>query len=146
MLSFIGKSGNMSFLVAIFLCLPALTLCQVDEVHTLADDVFRRLDLDGDVHVEKQELVDYFKTYDRNGDGRVSQQEYVTVIDSIYASNPEWQRITHGLFNKLDYNNDIHLDVLDYDRIFSSADANANGLVAENEFNTFFHNLVNGRP
>ncbi|CAL1541657.1 unnamed protein product [Lymnaea stagnalis] len=131
----------MSYLFALLPCLLALALCQ-NEIRTLADALFVKLDLDNDAHIEKPEVGDYFKTFDRNGDSRVSQQEYVTVIDAQYGDNPEWQRILHNVFGRLDFNNDNHLDVLDYDRLFSSADVNANSLVNELEFYNFFHSLT----
>ncbi|CAL1541654.1 unnamed protein product [Lymnaea stagnalis] len=137
------KTTKMIHWLTLSLCLPALTICQPLDLNAAAAISFKNFDADGDRNLEKPEISQYFSTvYDSNKDGRVSKQEYTSTVEARYASSPELVNVLKNLFSYVDFNNDNHLDAPDYDNLFTTADADKNGLITQQEFAKYYQDGV----
>ncbi|KAH9487641.1 hypothetical protein Btru_070226 [Bulinus truncatus] len=126
---------------AIVLLLLPVILCQID-LNAIANDTFRKMDVNQDGFVIRSELSGYFNRMDQNGDGKLSRHEYTQYITDIYGHDPDLNHILHNIYDHMDYNNDHHVDQQDYNRLFDQADENFDDLVDEDEFNRFFMSLA----
>ncbi|XP_059164913.1 uncharacterized protein LOC131947672 [Physella acuta] len=126
----------MSYWYVILVCLPVLACGQ--DLSGAAADIFNKIDSNNDGNIQRPELTAYFTAFDTNHDGKVSRHEYSVYVTDIYGHSPELNHLLHSLFDELDVNSDHHLDGIDYDRHFVTADTDGNNLVSPAEFERFF--------
>ncbi|XP_059162791.1 uncharacterized protein LOC131946158 [Physella acuta] len=123
----------MSIVYIILLCLPALSLAQLNlkPYNETAASLFRQTDTNMDHNVDKAELHASFMGYDTDGDGRITRHEYTSYVDThVPALSP----LSHALYDIYDVDGDHHLDEHDFVNFFSLIDGNGNGIVSEAEF------------
>ncbi|XP_055892861.1 uncharacterized protein LOC106070750 [Biomphalaria glabrata] len=125
----------------LMILLPVAVLGQVD-LNALARDTFYKMDVSQDGLVTRIELAGYFNRMDQNGDAKISKHEYTDYITDIYGHSPDLNHYVHTIYDNLDYNNDHHVDQLDYNRNFDRADTNFDDFVDEDEFNRLFMALA----